>query len=460
MDNCLRNLETHYIYIFLVLMYISYSNCIIEIPLEPIEVNGIPKYNYLSTKDSIMFKNKTKLDIRNLNEEGNAFIANNLLFVGKVKIGSNRQEFNLVLDTGSYITWVAAQGSQDSVSIARHFNPSASNTCQKTKVAFQQAYGTGQVSGIYHYDNFYYINDREFKLGFGLATKTYFPIGVADGIIGLGHSYYNMNDISFIHMLQQAGITNSKSFSLKFGNNINPGASGKLILGKHDDFSNGNLPSCPLRNINDQNQIYWACQLNGVGLKTSQNEIRSQKTYYVIFDTGTNAITLPMDYFNELEGNLPKINCMSVTNEKQDSFYVVCPSGKELPNFIFEFNGNRLILPSYNIFYRQGQFYYSRVIFTKSSQLFIIGSPFFFIYHTLFDKESERLVFYPEQNTNVQLISENYIDNNNSLSYTHIIIIISSVLLFIGLISIIYYSIRKIRTIKRMESIESSLLSN
>ena len=41
-------------------------------------------------------------------------------------------------------------------------------------------------------------------------------------------------------------------------------------------------------------------------------------------------------------------------------------------------------------------------------EYYVIGSPFFFAFHTLFDKESEKLHFYPENNEN--LIKRNYLD--------------------------------------------------
>lgn len=439
-------------------MYLSHSNCIIEIPFKPIKVNGIPKYKHLSFNNPIMFSNKTKINTRFLTEEGNAVLASNYLFVAKVKIGSNKQEFNLILDSGSIVTWVAAQGSNDIIPIAHHFNPSASSTCSKTILSsFHIKYeNEEEVSGNYYIDNFYYINDKAFKLVFGLATQTYFSTNVADGIIGLGHSYES-NAMLFIHMINFAGISNSESFSLKFGNNIEAGASGKLIIGKHDDFSKNNLASCPVK----KGDYLWICQLNGFGLKTSANEIKTKKSYNVIFDTGANFIFLPMDYFNEIDGQLQKINCISITNEAQDKFQIICRAIVELPNFTFEINGNTLVVPNYYAFTRKGQYYFSNIIFTKSEK-YIIGIPFFLSYHTLFDKENEKLVFYPEQNINKQLNLENsekIIDKNNLFSYTHIIIIISSILFCIGLISLIYYSIRKMKTIKRMDNIENKLLS-
>ena len=88
----------NYLYLFLVLSFISLNKCIIEIPIEPIKVKGFTKYPGLNFKGPIKinctnckFSNKTSILI----DQGNSFINDNFLFVAKVKIGSRSQEFNI-----------------------------------------------------------------------------------------------------------------------------------------------------------------------------------------------------------------------------------------------------------------------------------------------------------------------------------------------------------------------------
>ena len=67
-----------------------------------------------------------------------------------------------------------------------------------------------------------------------------------------------------------------------------------------------------------------------------------------------------------------------------------------MPDFRFEINGNILIVPKIYTFYRtKDGLFYSKVLFVEN-EVYIIGSPFFFAFHTLFDRENEKLHFYPE----------------------------------------------------------------
>jgi len=270
------------------------------------------------------------------------FISNEYLFIINVKIGSNKQEFNLLLDTGSFSTWVAEEGSKDAKTINHHFNPSSSNTCKKTQIHTEINYVTGSCSGYYYIDNFYYINDKELKMIFLVATSTDF--NSADGIIGLGRSVEFFGNSTFIDLLNKGGVTNSRLFSLKFSINESE-INGALIIGKHDDFSKTNVTYCPL--ILDKSKGFWECKISSFTMKNSGNEIKIQGNYDFIFDTGTNHIYLPFEYFSKIDSSLTKFNCHSITNEEQSIFSIICSDGNLLPDFIFEINGNMLTIPSY-----------------------------------------------------------------------------------------------------------------
>jgi len=313
-----ERLKIYYIYILL-FINISLSNCLIEIPLKPIEVKGFSKYKNIQIKEPFLFSNKTKLKNRFLIEEGKGYISNEFLFIINVKIGSNKQEFNLILDTGSYYTWVAKEGSKDAQTISHHFNPSSSNTCVKTIFSTEINYGTGSCNGDFYTDNLYYINDKEFKMTFLVASNTNFHS--ADGIIGLGRKYPILDDFSFIDMLNKGGVTNSKLFSLKFSNNES-GVNGTLLIGKHDDFSKTNVAYCPLINL-DKNEGLWECQISSFAMKNLENEIKIKGNYDFIFDTGSNRFILPFEYFSNIDSSLTKFKCYSKTNEEQNTFFII-----------------------------------------------------------------------------------------------------------------------------------------
>ena len=443
-----KNIKQYYFNIILLFVFISFSfsSDVIEIPLKPLHVKGIPKFNNIKMVEPTQDDEENQLNNRFLIEEGNTLINTNLLFIGNIRIGSNKQQFNLILDTGSIILWVAQKGSSDAVPINNHYDPWASNTCKNTNIPFEQAYITGKCSGTYYSDNVNYVNNRDFLMFFGVATRTEFPETGGDGIIGLGHYYLDEN-LSFIKMLNKGGATSSTMFSFKFGNDINVGTNGKLYIGKHDDFNKNNVVTCPLIKQGDL-ALYWTCEVNSFGLKNSGNEIRSNRKFGLVFDTGTNVMILPLEYLVDLQNQINKFNCFFIGSQDQTSYQIACPMFSDWPDLSFEINGHYLTVPKHYFFYQAGQYVYSRVIFQQTN-FYILGTPFFFTFHTLFDKDSETLYFYPENSQYV--VKKNYLDLKetnedekvgNILNLYSFCIILGLILLSIGTGLILYYTIK------------------
>ena len=196
----------------------------------------------------------------------------------------------------------------------------ASNTAKNTNIPFQENYINGFCSGTYYSDNFNYINDRDFPMFFGVATKTEFPITGGDGIIGLGH-YYSDEKLSFIKMLNRGGVTNSILFSLKFGNDVKVGTNGTLYIGKHEDFSKANVVTCPI--VDSRINTYWECEVSSFGMKFAGNEIKTNRKYNFIFDIGINAIFLPLEFKNYLQNKLEKLNCLFFTTPAENTWFII-----------------------------------------------------------------------------------------------------------------------------------------
>jgi hypothetical protein len=299
-------------FIFLILCFTSIS-CIIEIPLKSIEVKDVIKYNDIKIKKEEDSKENNNFNQISLIDEGSTKISPSRLFLATIKISSNEQEFNLVLDTGSSYLWVPKKDSNDKTKIAHHFVPTSNSV--NTNAPFKMEYGTGSCSGTYYEDTIKYINNKKFKFKFGVATVTDFSVEGADGIVGLSN-YYSDKSTSIIHRLYEDGITNSKKFSFKFGDNINTGQAGTLYIGEHKDFSKSDTVKCPLINYKDSSNIFWGCYLSKFGIKNSKYEKNSSKVFDVIFDTGTNVIILPLDYLNDIESYLNNFGCEKYIDEK------------------------------------------------------------------------------------------------------------------------------------------------
>jgi len=110
----------------------------------------------------------------------------NTFYLGKVNIGTPKQNFTVVLDTGSSDLWVTAMGWTGS---GKHrFDPSKSSTYQKVPGTWTIQYGSGSASGtkaqdVVCFDQTDYCYAKQI---FGLATQ----MGVQaqqpiDGICGM-----------------------------------------------------------------------------------------------------------------------------------------------------------------------------------------------------------------------------------------------------------------------------------
>ena len=189
--------------LFLLFNSISQNFCLLEFPIKIINSNHIPKYKGIKFDNKILLKIRNIINIKNnasdsynkslednsiiklSSESGDIKLITSYLLSIKIELGTSNQEFNLILDTGSTITWVPLINSSDLYPIAHHYNPSISSKSKKLKEKFAINYGSGSCFGDYYKDKMKYINNKEFDIVFGAAKSTDFGVNEADGIIGL-----------------------------------------------------------------------------------------------------------------------------------------------------------------------------------------------------------------------------------------------------------------------------------
>ena len=80
----------------------------------------------------------------------------NYLFAADVSIGSNKQIFTILLDTGSEILWVPGQEAVSS-SGANIYNPSNSQTSKRSSEKVNYEYSSGKISGYYYTDQINFL---------------------------------------------------------------------------------------------------------------------------------------------------------------------------------------------------------------------------------------------------------------------------------------------------------------
>lgn len=441
-------------YIFYFVFFFSnicLLNCLLEIPLTAIEVQGVPKYKDIEMKEAESPSLLNKFLSIFINQ-GVYTVNQNTLFLANMKIGSNNQEFNLLLDTGSYVLWVPRKGSSDKYELTHHYDPSTSSTSKNTGETFNIKYGSGSCTGNYYYDNVKYINNKNNNMKVGAATQTNFNVIGGDGICGLGYKYSDEGQ-SLIHTLKKNGITDSQIFSFKFDGEANIGVSGKMYIGKHSDFSSSSSVTAPL--VTSKN--LWYSRVSGFILKKGNNQINYSINLDILFDTGTNVVMLPIDYMKGIMGSLSKVGCTIFTQNNQNFQLKCTASSNSLPDFSIIINGKTLTIPFRYLYYKNGDYYYSRIQFLTSNT-YILGSPFFFTYHTLFDRDNGKLHFYPhnakslQSNINQNLKGENSEMTINLEAIISITIVVILALIIFGYLINLYEKLRKTK--------EKDILSN
>ena len=130
---------------------------------------------------------------------------------------------------------------------------------------------------------------------------------------------------------------------------------------------------------------------------------------------------------------LNKFGCYSY--QQSTSYTIICDASKDVPDFHLEFNGKIFIIPKqYGFYYASGdKKYVASIIIFNDSTYPIIGSLFFFLFHTLFDEENEELKFYPLKNE---------ITGGGLSTFTIVVICIASIAVVILTITIICYCIK------------------
>ena len=220
MDNYKNQVTKHYSLAFIILTYlITLAKCIVEIPIQSFDYK-----DFYVKQESIS-------------------ISENKFLVARVKICSNDQEFKLILDSTSPLSWVALKDSKDEFIINNHYNPSESSTSKKIDKKFEINYNNLYCKGNYYEDEIQFIDNKKFNFKFGAASETKFISDEIDGMMGLAYDYEEEN-LSFLNSLKKSGITNSLSFSISIDKDYTKGT---IYLGKHEDFSKNETVSCPLK---------------------------------------------------------------------------------------------------------------------------------------------------------------------------------------------------------------------
>ena len=214
------------------------------------------------------------------------------LYSINIKLGNPKQEFSLILDSGSSYIWTY-DNSCDSCKSNNKYIPDESKTFHRSKETIKMNYISGKIKGNICQDtldisqninisSFYFLLVYESNIDFEL-----------DGIIGLSKGSINKK-YSFLNQLKEKKIIkhNILLYDL-FNKSFYIDEIPQIYLEQK---------SISCKDINDKSNL-WKCNLNNIKIDNIPITMETE----IVFDSGTNGIIFPMKYKEFFENIIKNI---------------------------------------------------------------------------------------------------------------------------------------------------------
>ena len=420
-----------------IIIYFSLFNFIITLKLN---VNK----NYVNENQLLIFNNlynKSQSNHTSLRTLINLSLQKEKigLYSINIKLGNPKQEFSLILDSGSSYIWTY-DNSCDSCKSNNKYIPDESKTFLRSKETIKMNYISGKNKGNICQDtleisqnisisSFYFLLVYESNIDFEL-----------DGIIGLSKGSINKK-YSFLKQLKEKKIikNNILLYDL-FNKSFYIDEIPQLYLEQK---------SISCKDINDKSNL-WKCNLNNIKI----NSIPITMETEIVFDSGTNGIIFPMKY-KEFFENIIKNNPLFQKNKcefqyfKNDQVYeLVCIneikySQINTSEYFLEFyldkgKNNFFGIKLTDLFGEDNKTFYLFILERKKKEI-VLGAPFFEKYPILFNLE-ENLINIFGVGSNLYKYNRN---SNYKIETIHIIIIIIIIFIIFLILLRIYCLYRR-----------------
>nr|QBH22548.1 cathepsin 13 [Philasterides dicentrarchi] len=250
-----------------------------------------------------------------------------------VYIGDSKKEFNLIVDTGSTMLWIADQQCSNcgDMGITNKYNCQKSNSCklqegEEYKEGLMIEYGHGQVAGKLANELVFLENSKESK-GVNIPILLVQQIQdlqqlSSDGILGLGREKNAEIDNSFLKVLKDQQLIDKKVFSLYLSGQ-QCSKNSILAFGGYDPSNvNGQMDYLDIAS-----EDFWGIKIDQIQFKQNNKskEINLQSKLGII-DSGTTKITFPTIDINQIIRYLKSQNIECVVEETNGIQDLICSS--------------------------------------------------------------------------------------------------------------------------------------
>lgn len=256
--------------------------------------------------------------------------------LGTVEKGNhNMHIFNLVIDTGSFYTWVYGTNC-DSVECSLHtrFDANESTTAQTTNNNFSIAYTSGTVKGVITKDLFSFAGFQS-PQQFGLASvvDSSFAHFSIDGILGLPARDKSPTDFpGVVSTLYKQKLISKPIFGINLGRGSDPNDEGSFSIGGIDQTKyTGDITYVSLNN--GSSSLFWEIPIGGLFIEGYSIDLGGSRT--AIVDTGTTLLVMPPEDALKLHGYI------SGTRTDGSNFVIPCNTSLQLE---LEFNNKKFVI--------------------------------------------------------------------------------------------------------------------
>lgn len=312
----------------------------------------------------------------------------NMEYTCRMNIGTPRQKFTVLPDTGSSNLWVPGPHCT-SQACRNHdqYHPKKSSTFVKMGNSFAIQYGSGAVKGVL-------AKDRVGIAGLSVANQTFaittkepgstFTTADFDGILGLGYQSISVDNVKPVvpNMCSQGVITTCKfAICMRGGGSSSRG--GIIIFGSTDTSAYTGSNSYTYTPVTKKG--YWQLALQSFHV----GRTKVSGTAQAIVDSGTSLIAAPCNIYRKIN------KIIGCTETSSGECWMKC--SKKVPDFTFVIGGKKLVIPGEKMKMRvktnKGNTVCISVVTCEDTSFWILGDPFMRNYCTVFDMANNRIGF-------------------------------------------------------------------
>ena len=322
-------------------------------------------------------------------------ILSDIRLITKVKIGSNKEELNMLLDLNKYPFYISGSNT----SFNEKFNENLSNSFKVLDKEEIKTLDKDFIKGYYASDNILLNNLRNINLSFILST---FNEGNKSGVIGLQFASeesfnINMKKSNIIKQLQSQNLISNNIFYFKF--NEKNKNKGELIIGKLPNEFKTDLKNYKTAKVSNWHSYFtWRISLSDVKMN-NKSIYEFECNDLIVFNSNSLFIKAPKFFLNYIDTNFfSKESCQKVLINftRINCFY--CDEKFDISKFpdllfIYDFENQLNFTLSYKeLFYKVDNKYIFLIITGTYDWEF--GISFLQKYETIFNQDMKTIGWY------------------------------------------------------------------